>query len=87
MDTWKHAREMNARTEIKSVLAESAYQQLAEEELYSFAKKKVSETWDRLIYWQSVLLEETRKRGGTMGHKVGSMRDTQKNLKNSFERY
>jgi hypothetical protein len=87
MDTWKHAREMNAGTGIKSVLAESSDQQKAEEELYSFVKKKVSETWDRLIFWQSVLLEETRKRGGTMGYKVGGMRNRQKELKMLFESY
>ncbi|MBM3420833.1 MAG: hypothetical protein FJY11_06840 [Bacteroidetes bacterium] len=87
MDRWERAREMNSRTEIKSVLAESSNQQLAEEELYSYVKKRVSETWDRLIFWQSVLLEETRKRGGTMGYKVGGMRNRQKELKKLFESY
>lgn len=74
------------KIELKNVQAKSESQREAEDELGSFVKKKVIETWDKLIYWQSVYLEEVRKRGGTMGHKVGSMREQQINLKELFEK-
>ena len=71
---------------LKVVRAESYSQLEAEGELRMLVKKKVIETWDKLIYWQSVYLEEVRKGGGTMGHKVGSLRDQQKQLKELFEK-
>ena len=71
---------------LKNVIAQTYSQKRAEEELLLFAKKKVIETWEQLIYWQSVYLEEVRKRGGTMGHKVGSIRNQQIGLKELFER-
>lgn len=72
--------------ELKVVRAESYSQLEAEGELRMLVKKKVIETWDKLNYWLSVYLEETRKGGGTMGHKVGSLRDQQKQLKELFEK-
>ena len=76
----------NSKIELKVIRAQSYPQLEAEGELRMFVKKKVIETWDKLIYWQSVYLEEVRKGGGTMGHKVGSLRDQQKGLKELFEK-
>lgn len=71
--------------ELKVVCAETYSQHESEGELRMFVKKKVLETWEKLIYWQSVYLEEVRKGGGTMGHKVGSLRNQQIHLKELFE--
>ena len=76
----------NSKVELKVICATTYSQHQAEDELYLFVKSKVIETWDKLIYWQSVYLEEVRKRGGTMGHKVGSLRDQQIQLKELFEK-
>jgi hypothetical protein len=81
MDRWEHAREMNSRSELKAVVAESEYQKLAESEMYRFIRNKVEETMERLIYWESLLLEEVRKGGGTMGYKVGALKKKQIELK------
>ncbi|MBE0654652.1 MAG: hypothetical protein IH594_12685 [Bacteroidales bacterium] len=67
-------------------MAQTYSQKRSEEELLTFVKKKVTETWEQLIYWQSVYLEEVRKRGGTMGHKVGSIRNQVSSLKGLFDR-
>lgn len=48
-------------------------------------KQKIIATWEDLIDQLSIYLEEVRKRGGTMGHKVGSIRDQQKHIKELFE--
>lgn len=61
-------------------------QSQAEGELRMYVKRQVTETWEKLLYWQSVYLEEVRKGGGTMGHKVGSIRDQQIGLLNLFRR-
>ena len=71
---------------LKNVIAQTYSQKRAEEELLLFARKKVAETWEQLIYWLSVYLEEVRKRGGTMGHKVGSIRNQVSGLKGLFDR-
>lgn len=73
------------KIELKVVRAQTYSQLEAEGELRMFVKKKAIETWDKLVYWQSVYLEEVRKGGGSMGHKVGSLRDQQINLKKMFE--
>ena len=49
-------------------------------------KQKIIATWEKLIDQLSIYLEEVRKRGGTMGHKVGSIRDQQKHIKELFEK-
>lgn len=61
-------------------------QSMAEGELRMYVKRQVIETWEKLLYWQSVYLEEVRKGGGTMGHKVGSIRNQQIGLLNLFKR-
>ena len=71
---------------LKVIMAQTDSQRVAERELETFVKRKVIETWEKLIYWQSVYLEEVRKGGGTMGHKVGSLRDQQIGLKELFEK-
>lgn len=71
---------------LKNIKAQTDSQRVAERELEGFVKKKVIETWEKLIYWQSVYLEEVRKGGGTMGHKVGSLRNQQIGLKELFEK-
>ena len=48
-------------------------------------KQKIIATWEVLIDQLSIYLEEVRRRGGTMGHKVGSIRDQQKHIKELFE--
>lgn len=80
-----NGNEKDSTIELKVVRAESYSQLEAEGELRMFVKKKVIETWDKMIYWQSVYLEEVRKGGGTMGHKVGSIRNQQIDLKKLFE--
>jgi len=49
--------------------------------MYRFIRNKVEETMERLIYWESLLLEEVRKGGGTMGYKVGALKKKQIELK------
>ena len=61
-------------------------QSQAEGELQMFVRRQVIETWEKLLYWQSVYREEVRKGGGTMGHKVGSIRNQQIGLLNLFRR-
>lgn len=80
-----NGNEKDSKIELKVVRAESYSQLEAEGELRMLVKKKVIETWDKLIYWQSVYLEEVRKGGGTMGHKVGSIRNQQIDLMKLFE--
>lgn len=70
---------------LKNIIAQTASQRVSEGELRSFVKRKVIDSWEQLIYWQSVYLEEVRKGGGTMGHKVGSLRNQQVGLKELFE--
>jgi hypothetical protein len=43
-------------------------QSQAKDELRMFVKRQITETWEKLIYWQSVFQEEVLKGGGTMGH-------------------
>ena len=50
-------------------------------------KEKVLKKWDELINELDIYLQEARKAGGTKGHKVGSMRDQQMRVKNSFFGY
>ncbi len=50
-------------------------------------RKIVFEKWDELIYELSKLLVHGKTAGGTMGHKIGSMMNQQKKLKDSFEKY
>ena len=82
----REENETNSQIGLKGVRAQSLSQIEAEGELRMFVKKKIIETWEKLIYWQSVYLEEARKGGGTMGHKVGSLRDQQERLKELFEK-
>jgi hypothetical protein len=49
-------------------------------------KQKVISIWEELIDQLSIYLEEARRGGGTMGHKVGSIRDQQKHIKELFEK-
>jgi hypothetical protein len=71
---------------LKAVKPKTSSQYQAEGELRMFVKRQVIETWEKLIYWQSVYLEEVRKGGGTMGHKVGSIRNQQAGLLELFKR-
>ena len=71
---------------LKVVKPKTSSQYQAEGELRMFVKRQVIETWEKLIYWQSVYLEEVRKGGGTMGHKVGSIRNSQAGLLELFKR-
>lgn len=71
---------------LKVVKPKTYSQRQAEGELQMFVKRQVIETWEKLIYWQSVYLEEVRKGGGTMGHKVGSLRNQQVGLLELFRR-
>jgi len=48
-------------------------------------EKVVIEKWNNLINELSVLLEIAKKGGGTIGHKVGSMRDKQIELRDNFK--
>ncbi len=70
---------------LKMVKPITGSQYKAEGELQMYIKKQVIETWEKLIYWQSLYLEEVRKGGGTMGHKVGSIRNQQAGLLNLFK--
>lgn len=47
----------------------------------------VFEKWEELINELTILLVYGKEAGGTMGHKIGSMRDKQKKLKEYFEKY
>jgi hypothetical protein len=50
-------------------------------------RKIVFEKWDELINELSKLLVHGKTAGGTMGHKIGSMMNQQKKLKDSFKKY
>ena len=71
---------------LRMVKPATSSQSQAEGELRMYVKRQVTETWEKLLYWQSVYLEEVRKGGGTMGHKVGSIRNQQIGLLNLFKR-
>jgi len=71
---------------LRMVKPKTPSQYSAEGELRMFVKRQVIETWEKLIYWQSVYLEEVRKGGGTMGHKVGSLRNQQVGLLDLFRK-
>ena len=45
----------------------------------------VFEKWNELINELTILLDIGKKRGGTLGHKIGGMRDFQIKLKKAFE--
>lgn len=47
----------------------------------------VFEKWEELINELTKLLVYGKEAGGTMGHKIGSMREKQKKLKKFFEGY
>jgi len=49
-------------------------------------KKKVIKIWQELIDHLSIYLQQVRMGGGTMGHKVGSIRNQQVGLKDLFEK-
>ena len=51
---------------------------------YIEQEKIVFEKWESLISELNQLLEIARKKGGTLGHKVGSMRDKQIEMKSRF---
>ncbi len=71
---------------LKMVKPKTISQYQAEGELRMYIKNQVIETWEKLIYWQSLYLEEVRKGGGTMGHKVGSIRNQQVGLLDLFKK-
>lgn len=71
---------------LRMVKPKTFSQRQAEGELRMFVKRQVIETWEKLIYWLSVYLEEVRKGGGTMVHKVGSVRNQQVGLLELFKR-
>ena len=50
-------------------------------------RKIVFEKWDELINELSKFLVHGKQAGGTMGHKIGSMKKKKKKLKDSFEKY
>lgn len=48
-------------------------------------KQEVCKVWEELIDKMNDYLLEVRKRGGTMGHKVGSLYSSKKETKRIFE--
>lgn len=71
---------------LKMVKPVTGSQYKAEGELQMYIKKQVIETWEKFIYWLSLYLEEVRKGGGTLGHKVGSIRNQQTGLHYLFKK-
>tara|TARA_R110001606_G_C15259322_1_gene638269 strand:- start:54 stop:230 length:177 start_codon:yes stop_codon:yes gene_type:complete len=50
-------------------------------------KQIVLKKWEELIDELSLFLDTAKKSGGTLSHKVGSMKDKQKELLNNFKNY
>ena len=60
---------------------------MMEEDLRLKQKKIVLNKWDELINELSIFLENGRNCGGTLGHRIGSMRDIQIRQKKKFDNY
>ncbi|TWO30335.1 hypothetical protein E1J38_014860 [Seonamhaeicola sediminis] len=75
---WKHHGVLNMGSENLIKIYENMESRFEQ-------NKTVLKKWDELIFELDKYLSLAKKTGGTLSHKVGSMRDKQIELRNNFE--